>query len=113
MTTNITLNKTFEVELDDNTTINVMVCLEVSTEDDTEDTQASQQIRCFTYDNVIEPLQDTLTELFTAEDMADLLRDDEDPEQKELEVIEFYKQGGHKQEVGDLLTADDYPECAE
>jgi hypothetical protein len=39
--------------------------------------------------------------------------DDEDPEQKELEVIEFYKQGGHKQEVGDLLTADDYPECAE
>jgi hypothetical protein len=92
MTTNIALNKTFEVELDDNTTINVMVCLEVSTEDDTEDTQASQQIRCFTYDNVIEPLEDTLTELFTAEDMADSIG---------------------AAASGDMLTADDYPECAE
>lgn len=36
-----------------------------------------------------------------------------DPEEQELEIINFYKQGGHKQEVGDLLTADDYPECAE
>lgn len=72
MSTTITLNKTFEIELEDNTTINVMVCLEASTqnEDDDEDFEANQRIRSFTYDNVIEPLKDALTELFIAEDLA-------------------------------------------
>ena len=92
MTTNITLNKTFEIELEDNTTINVMVCLKASTEDDDEDFEANQRIRSFTYDNVIEPLEEALTELFTAEDMADSIG----------EAVS-----------GDILTADDYPESAE
>jgi hypothetical protein len=40
-------------------------------------------------------------------------KDDDDPEDKELEVINFYKAVRYKQEVGDLLTADDFRECAE
>jgi hypothetical protein len=77
MSTDITLRKTFEIELEDQTTINVMVCLEASTEDDSDDDEASDRIRRFTYDNVIEPLQDELTELFIAEDLADILATDE------------------------------------
>ena len=83
MTTNITLNKTFKIELEDNTIINVMVCLEASTEDDDEDFEANQRIRSFTYDNVLEPLEEALTELFTAEDMADMLTADDYPESAE------------------------------
>lgn len=71
MTTNITLNKTFEIELEDNTTINVMVCIEASTED--EDYQANRQIRIFNYDNVLIPLEEALTEL-----LMDIQEDDED-----------------------------------
>jgi hypothetical protein len=71
MATNITLNKTFKIELEDNTIINVIVCLEASTEDDDEDFESNQRIRSFTYDNVLEPLQEALTELFIAEDLAD------------------------------------------
>jgi molybdenum cofactor biosynthesis enzyme MoaA len=77
MTTNITLNKTFEIDLDDQTTISVTVSLDASTEDDIDDAEAGDRIRRFTYDNVIEPLQDTLTELFIAEDLADILATDE------------------------------------
>lgn len=51
MTTNITLNKTFEVELEDETTINVTVSLDASTEDYNEDDEASDRIRRFNYDN--------------------------------------------------------------
>ena len=85
MSTTITLNKTFEIELEDNTTINVMVCLEASAgdSDDDEDFQANQRIRSFTYDNVLEPLQEALTELFTAEDLADMLTADDYPESAE------------------------------
>ncbi len=62
----------------------------------------------------------TLTEIIERE-LVHLLNDcpdddgddDGDPEDKEQEIIDFYKSGGHKQEVGDLLTADDYPESAE
>ena len=95
MTTNITLNKTFKIELEDNTIINVMVCLEASTDDDDDDFEANQRIRSFTYDNVLEPLEEALTELFTAEDMA-----------KSIGTVGFAASG-------DMLTADDYPECAE
>jgi hypothetical protein len=74
MATVITLNKTFDIQLEDNTIIKVKVCLGASTEDgigDDEDFQASQRIRSFTYDNVLELLEEALTELFTAEDLAD------------------------------------------
>jgi hypothetical protein len=106
MSSTVTLSKNFEIELEDNTTINIQVCIEATTED--EDFEASRQIKIVTYDNVLDPIQDLITQM-----LSDIDDEDEDPEQKELEVIEFYKQGGHKQEVGDLLTADDYPECAE
>ena len=105
MSSTITLNKTFEIELEDNTTMNVLVCVEVSTEDN--DFEASRQIKLVTSDNVLDPIEDLLTQMLSA-----IEDEDPDPEQQELEVIQFYKDGGHKQEVGDLLTADDYP-CAE
>jgi hypothetical protein len=75
MSTVITLNKTFDIELEDNTTINVKVCLGASTGD--EDYYASRQIRKFNYDNVLIPLQDSLIEL-----LMDIPEDeeDEDPE---------------------------------
>jgi hypothetical protein len=93
MSCTITLNKTFEVELEDNTTINVMLCLEASTED--EDYQASRQIRTFNYDNVIIPLQGDLIEL-----LMDIPEDDEDEDPED--------DGG----MSDLLTAED-PQCAQ
>lgn len=91
MTINLTLNKTFDVELEDNTIISVMVLLEASTNDDDEDSEASQRIKSFSYDNVIEPLQDVLTELFIAEDLADSIGTD-----------------GEAVSGEDMLTADDY-----
>ena len=97
MSTTINLIHSFEVELEDNTIINVMVSLEAMTgdgNDEDEDFQANQRIRSFTYDNVIEPLEEALTELFTAEDMAD-----------SIGTVGFAASG-------DMLTADDYPECA-
>jgi hypothetical protein len=73
MSTTIKLKKTFNITLEDNTSIYVVVSIRASSAgtDDDEDFQASQRIKSFTYDNVIEPLQDALTELFTAEDLAD------------------------------------------
>jgi hypothetical protein len=63
MSSTITLNKTFEIELEDNTTINVLVMVEVSTEDN--DFDASRQIKLVTSDNVLDPIQDLLTQMIS------------------------------------------------
>jgi hypothetical protein len=79
MSTTINLNRTFEIELEDNTTLDVLVMVEVRTEDN--DFQASRQIKTVTYDNVLDPLEDALTELLSAIDDEDDDEDeDEDPE---------------------------------
>jgi hypothetical protein len=84
MSTTINLNRTFEIELEDNTTLDVLVMVEVRTEDN--DFQASRQIKTVTYDNVLDPLEDALTELLSAID------EDEDPESQEQKVIDHFLQ---------------------
>jgi hypothetical protein len=71
MSSTITLNKTFEIDLEDNTTINVMVCVEVSTQDN--DFDASRQIKLVTSDNVLDPIQDLLTQM-----LSDVEEEEED-----------------------------------
>jgi hypothetical protein len=93
MTINISLSKTFEIGLPDSTVISVTVCVEASTLDEGSDRQADQRIGRLTYDNVIQPLEDDLVELFIDEDF-------------EIAMI-------GEAACGDMLTADDYPDCAQ
>jgi hypothetical protein len=93
MSSNITLSKNFEIELEDNTIINVTVCVEASTEDEF---QASDHIKRFTYENVLDPLEEVLTELLSEiKDEADDYGEAASPA------------------IDEILTADDYPDCAE
>jgi hypothetical protein len=76
MSSTINLNKTFEIELEDNTTMNVLVCVEVSTEDN--DFEASRQIKLVTSDNVLDPIQDLLTQMLSEIEDEDEDEDTED-----------------------------------
>jgi hypothetical protein len=62
MSITLALSTKFEIELEDNTTINITVCIGASTEDHF---QASRHIKRFNYNNVLDPLQDQLTELLS------------------------------------------------
>jgi hypothetical protein len=76
MSSTITLNKTFEIELEDNTTMNVLIMVEVSTEDN--DFEASRQIKLVTSDNVLGPIEDLLTQMLSAIEDEDEDEDTED-----------------------------------
>jgi hypothetical protein len=76
MSSTVTLSKNFEIELEDNTTINVQVCIEATTDDN--EFEASRQIKIVTYDNVLDPIEDLLTQMLSAIEDEDEDEDTED-----------------------------------
>jgi hypothetical protein len=100
--TNVIKQETMAMSDGSTLTYNINITIQT----DQEHSIAYKKIKYLNNFSLIEPMELSLVGL-----LCDCPEGDEDdPEQQELEVIQFYKDGGHKQEGGDLLTADQDPE---
>ena len=111
----ISMKRSFTIEMNDNTTIQATVSIELSTDDEY---NAERQVKRCSINGLLIPTQDFISAMIAiSQDEEDEEEDEEDdetddPEQKEQEVIDFYSAAGHGDPI-DMLTTDDYPQCAE
>ena len=85
--TEVIMKRTFTIEMDDNTTIEAILAISMSTDDEF---YAEKQINRISANDLLMPAQDIITTIMCL-NQDDELEDDDD----------------------DILTADDYPESAE
>ena len=92
------------IAMSDGSTLTYNIDITIQTEQ--EHSIAYKKIKYLNHVGLIEPMELELVAL-----LCDCPDTDEEPKSQEQQVIDFYLQG--EETEADLLTADDYPECAE